>query len=99
MLCVFNLNPSIAVGSSMLNLRSCDMVIFSSVKDINIAINHLKPYVKDLKTILKVSLEIAPENGKSVIFIQPKYIDRTNIYLDENTLPLLSLTLQWLLFV
>jgi len=39
-------------------------------------------------------MEIVPENGKSVIFIQTKYIDRTNIYLDENTLPLLSPTLQ-----
>lgn len=63
------------------------MVIFSLVKDINIAIGRSsKILCQRPENNLNVSLKIAPENGKSVNFIQLKYIDRINMYLDENTL-------------
>jgi len=65
-----------------------DMVIFSPSKFLNQAIEHLNSALKDLKIILtKLSLEIASEKCKTVIFTRCRYFDHPYIYLDDYSIP------------
>jgi hypothetical protein len=62
-----------------------DMVIFSSNKSLNIAVEHLNMTLKDLKIILdRLSFEVAPEKCNSVIFTRRRYIEPPNIYYDNK---------------
>ena len=68
-----------------------DMVVFSSNKSLDLAIDRINLALKDLKNILtNLSLEIAPEKCKSVIFTRRRYADHSNTFLDEYTIPFAS---------
>ncbi|KAL4142166.1 hypothetical protein QTP88_004679 [Uroleucon formosanum] len=90
---LFNIYMSIVAKSLLRSGHKCliyadDIVIFSSNKSLHLAIELLNNALKDLKTILtNISLEIAPEKCKSVIFTRRRYADHPNIYLDDFHIP------------
>jgi len=64
------------------------MVIYSSNKYLHLAIDSLNAALLDLKNILtNISLEIAPEKCKSVIFTRRRYTDHPHIFLDDFQIP------------
>jgi len=64
------------------------MVVFSSNKSLNLAIDRINSALKDLRDILtNLSFEIAPKKCKSVIFTRRRYTDHSNITLHEYTIP------------
>uniref|UniRef100_A0A2H8TL40 RNA-directed DNA polymerase from mobile element jockey n=2 Tax=Melanaphis sacchari TaxID=742174 RepID=A0A2H8TL40_9HEMI len=90
---LFNIYMSLVAKNFSRSGHNCliyadDMVIFSSNKSLPLAIERLNAALQDLITILSnVSLEIAPEKCKSVIFTRRKYFDPHNIYLDNYLIP------------
>ncbi|XP_060846488.1 uncharacterized protein LOC132926168 [Rhopalosiphum padi] len=66
-----------------------DLVIFTSNKLLNLAIENLNLALKDLSEILiKVSFEIAPEKSKSVIFTRRRYVNHPDILIDDIIIPI-----------
>ncbi|KAL4126363.1 hypothetical protein QTP88_010585 [Uroleucon formosanum] len=66
-----------------------DLVIFTSNKHLNLAIENLNLALKDLSEILtKVSFEIAPEKSKSVIFSRRRYLNNPDILIDDIIIPI-----------
>ena len=90
---LFNIYMSLVAKSLSRSGHNCliyadDMVIYSTNKSLHLAIEHLNAALKDLKIILSsISLEIASEKCKSVIFTRRRYADHPNIYLDDYLIP------------
>jgi hypothetical protein len=65
-----------------------DLVVFSLDKSLDLVIDRINLALRDLKNILtNLSLEIALEKCKSVIFTRRRYADNFNITLDDYAIP------------
>jgi hypothetical protein len=65
-----------------------DLVIFSSNKHLNLAIDSLNSALLDLNDILiKVSFDVAPDKCKSIIFTRRRYFNDLNSYLNNCVIP------------
>lgn len=68
-----------------------DLVVFTSNKAFKLAIKYHYPALKELSGILtRISFQIAPEKSKTVIFTQRRYLDHSDILLENNIIPTVS---------